>query len=320
MFETHIEDLVRNKYPYRKLLQKVDFRTLCKPLKKLFNEEVGRKGYHIESGFACLVLQWTEDVSDRQLERFLEKNVAAKLFCGFSLLEKTPDHSYFSLLRQKIGAERVAKLFRKLDSQLRRNGLVSNVFRFVDASHLISKMSLWEERDKAIEKGLEKFNNATAKKIGKDPQARIGCGCKGKNKYWYGYKRNVAVCMKQGFITKVAATPANITDGKALKHICPNGGQVYADKGYCDKSAQRTMKLKGCNSMAILKNNMKNKEFKRDAKISKLRMPFERVFSKQSKRVRYKGHAKVQFQVLMQAMAHNFKRLIAIDAPPIFGT
>jgi len=29
-----------------------------------------------------------EDLSDRQLERFLEENTAAKLFCGFSLKEK----------------------------------------------------------------------------------------------------------------------------------------------------------------------------------------------------------------------------------------
>ncbi|MDN3505379.1 MAG: hypothetical protein P0S95_07380 [Rhabdochlamydiaceae bacterium] len=35
-------------------------------------------------------------------------------------------------------------------------------------------MSLWNDRDKAIEKGLEKFNNASAKKIATERQARIG--------------------------------------------------------------------------------------------------------------------------------------------------
>jgi hypothetical protein len=50
MFETHIEDLVRSNHPYRKLLKSVDFKGLCKPLKKLFSEDRGRKGYHIESG------------------------------------------------------------------------------------------------------------------------------------------------------------------------------------------------------------------------------------------------------------------------------
>ena len=36
-----------------------------------------------------------EDLSDRELERFLQENLAGKYFCGFSLEDDTPDHSYF---------------------------------------------------------------------------------------------------------------------------------------------------------------------------------------------------------------------------------
>jgi hypothetical protein len=39
----------------------------------------------------------------------LQENTAAKLFCSFSLTEKTPDHCYFSELRKKIGTEKLAK-------------------------------------------------------------------------------------------------------------------------------------------------------------------------------------------------------------------
>ncbi|ETZ04479.1 hypothetical protein K737_301095 [Holospora undulata HU1] len=46
-------------------------------------------------------------------------------------------------------------------------------------------------------------------------------GCKGNNEYWYGYKRHVSVCMKNGLITKTAATKASLTDAKGLKHVCP---------------------------------------------------------------------------------------------------
>lgn len=191
MVETHIEDLVCADHPYRKLLSVVDFKWLWKPLREFFCEDRGRKGYHIESGFAALILQWMEDLSDRELERFLQENNAGKLFCGFSLLEKTPDHSYFSHLRQRIGTKELAKLFNKFNTQLKKQGFLSEVFSFVDASQIIPKVSLWDDRDKAIKKGLEKFNNKTAKKIAADPQARIGC--KGKEKFWYGYKRNTSV-------------------------------------------------------------------------------------------------------------------------------
>jgi transposase, IS5 family len=318
MFETHIEDLVADDHPYRKLLSIINFKRLVKPLKELYNEGRGCPGYHIESGFAALCLQWMEDLSDRQLERFLRENTAGKYFCGFSLLEKTPDHSYFSVLRDRIGTERLAKLFRRINKELKKQGLVSEVFTFVDASTLISKVSIWEDRDRALAKGYKAFNNKTAKKVAKDSQASFGC--KGKEKYWYGYKRNVAVCMKQGFITKVAVTKACKSDSKAFKHICPNQGLVFADKGYATKDVTKQIQEKGCISKVILKNNMKEKDFERDGKISKLRMPFERVFSKQSKKVRYKGQRKTQFQAFMQALCHNFKRLITINSPPILQT
>ena len=48
---------------------------------------------------------------------------------------------------------------------------------------LLSKTNLWKERDKAVEKGLNIFNNKTAKKVAADKQVRVGC--KGKSQFWY---------------------------------------------------------------------------------------------------------------------------------------
>lgn len=316
MFETHIEDLVREDHPYRKLLKIIDFEKFCKPLKPLMNEKMGCPGYNIESGFAALVLQWMENLSDRELERFLQENNSGKYFCGFSLLEKTPDYSYFSYLRKKIGTEKLAEMFNLLVQKLREKGYVSNAFTFVDASILLSKISLWEERDKAIKKGIDRFNNEVVKKFAKDKQARFGC--KGKKKFWFGYKRHVACCMKLGIITKTAVTQANKSDAQGLKHICPEHSMIFADKGYSGKSAQILMKKNKCISKAILKNNMKDKDFHRDKKIAKIRMPYESVFSKMHKKARYKGICKNQFQAYMQAMVYNFKKLIQHDSIPIF--
>ena len=316
LFEPRMEELVPLYHPYRKLLLIIDFSQFCKLLHSL-HKDFGRPGYNIESGFAALVLQWLEDLSDRELERFLQENIAGKYFCGFSLREKTPDYSYFSQLRKKIGTAKLAEMFAFLGERLKEKGLISNVFTFVDATQMVSKVGLWEERDKAIAKVIEEFNNKVVDKFAADKQARFGC--KGKSHYWFGYKRHVAACMKQGLITKVAVTPANVTEAKALKHICPEEGMVLGDKAYCVKEAQKTMKAKKCHSGAILKNNMKKKDFKKDAFLTRLRMPYENIFSKMDKKVRYQGQAKAQFQGFMQALAFNFKRLIAINAPPIFA-
>ena len=254
-----------------------------------------------------------EDLSDRELERFIQENTAAKWFCGFGLAENTPDYSVFSKVRKRLGTKISSKIFTDLRDQLRKNGLISEVFSFVDASHLISKASLWKERDEAIKKKYEKLNNESLPKVTHDKQARIGC--KGKEKYWYGYKKHTSVDMQSGLINKVAVTPANVTDSKGMKHVCPNGGAIYADKGYCDKHAKKATAKKGCHLRAIKKNNMKGKNKELDRWVSHLRSPYERVFSKQSKRVRYCGVAKNQFSAFMQAICFNLKRLSVLDPP-----
>jgi transposase, IS5 family len=156
MLEPSVNELVRKDHPYRKLVALLDFGKLIVPLSDI-RSTLGRQGYALESGFASLLLQWMEDLSDRQMERFLQENNAAKYFCGFTLTGRTPDHSYFGRLRDAIGTTRLAKIFHKVNDELRRHGVVSDIFTFVDASQLISKLTTWDERDKAIKEGEEKL-------------------------------------------------------------------------------------------------------------------------------------------------------------------
>jgi hypothetical protein len=183
-----IDELVASDHPYRSMLQVLDFGKLTRPLRELCSE-LGRGGYPIEQGFRCLLLQYVEDLSDRQMERCLRENLAAKLFCGFELLDQTPEFSCFSRLRSRIGlAELTAR------------------------DYLVSQ---------------------------------------------------------------------------------------------------------GCHAGVILKNNMKEKDHDKDRWLSSVRMPYEGVFARLNKRARYRGTIKNQFQALMQAFAHNPKRLIKIEAGPI---
>ena len=50
-------------------------------------------------------------------------------------------------------------------------------------------------------------------------------------------KKHVSVDIQSDLINKVAITLPNIRDAQGFKHVCPNGGAVYADKGYCTKPA-----------------------------------------------------------------------------------
>ena len=128
-----------------------------------------------------MLVKVMEDLSDRELERYIADSNAGKWFCDFSLTEKTPDHTVFSKMRKKLGTNRLSKIFAIFRDQLKSAGYMSEVFTFVDAAHLISKASLWEERDEARKQKFEKLNNEVLPKVAKDKQARIGC--KGGNKF-----------------------------------------------------------------------------------------------------------------------------------------
>ena len=311
---TMLDGLVSPYHPYRKFEAVVDLDALARPLQALYSDR-GRPELGADRAFRMLVLQFLEDVSDREMERFMCENLAAKWFCGFGLSERTPDHSFFGDFRKRLGTKRLMEVFNRLRASLKGAGLIREVFTFVDASALVSKLSTWDDRDRAIAQGLEKFNNDTAPKVAADKQARFGA--KGKNKFWYGYKEHASVDMQSGLINKVAATPANLSDADGLRHICPDQGAVFADKGYCTAPAQRAMGRKGCRSAAIKKANMTDKNRDKDRWIAKMRAPYERVFSKRPKQVRYRGQAKVQFQVAMSAIGHNLKRLVVLGAEKI---
>lgn len=304
-----LDNLIADDHPYRHLDQLISFHELSEPYRSLYSPQ-GRKEKGVEFGLRALVLQFIEDLSDREMERYLQENNAGKWFCNLTLGEKSPDHSYFGDFRKRLGTTRLMVVFSQVRGSLKHMGLIREVFTFVDASQLVSKLTTWDDRDKAIKAGLEKFNNETAPKIAADSQARFGC--KGSNKFWFGYKEHVSVDMQSGLINKVAATSAEVTDADGLVHICPNGGAVFGDKGFCVRPAQRTLKRKGCHDATIKKNNMKGKDRRKDGWLSAMRSPYERVFAHRNKRVRYRGLEKVQFQVGIRALVFNFKRVMAL--------
>ena len=307
-----LEDLVPSDHMYRRFLELWKFDNAAKQLRRI-EKDNNYKGYGALRLFKCLVLQFMEDLSDRELKKYLQENNAAKLFCGFELTEPTPNHTVFTRVRARIGTEKLSKLFSDLRDQLQNQGYMNEVFSFVDATHLISKANLWKERDKAINKKYDKLNNEVLPKVAHDKQARIGC--KGKDKYWYGYKKHASVDMQSGLINKVAVTPANVPDADGLKNVCPSQGAIYADKGYCGKKAKSAAAKRQCHLAAIRKNNMLDKNKDQDRWYTKIRAPYERVFSQQNKRVRYVGVAKNQFATFMEAICFNLKRLAALDPP-----
>ena len=100
-------------------------------------------------------------------------------------------------------------------------------------------------------------------------------------------------------------------DAEGARHVMPRSGAACTDKGYV--GAITEMLRRGVHPMVIKRNNMKDKNADLDRWLTKLRAPYEGTFSKQNKRVRYRGVAKNQGAEFMYATAHNFRRLLALN-------
>lgn len=302
-----ISSIIKPDHPFVKINKIIDFYEVTEVLKDLYSD-LGKTGIPVEKGFKCLLVQFWEDYSDRQMEKATRENIAIRWFCGFGLTDETPGYTYFCKLRKRIGNEIIIQIFKEINEILRKNGLYGNVFKFIDASSIITKTALWEERDKAIADGEEKLNNAVINEYTKDKDAKWGA--KGKNNIWFGYKRHQTVDMRYGLIEEVAVTPANVPDFKKVKQICPKQGMVFMDKGYDYQEVDDVLRRNNCHGAILRKKNNKQKNFELDSWISKVRMPFEGTFSKLRKRARYIGQSKVEAQCFMEAICHNLKKAV----------
>jgi IS5 family transposase len=79
LFMPSVEDLVRKDHPYRNIFELVDFEVLIR-IFHLKPSNYGRPDYNMLSTFKALILQSMEDLSNRELERFVQENNATKLF------------------------------------------------------------------------------------------------------------------------------------------------------------------------------------------------------------------------------------------------
>lgn len=294
-------------HAYRKLNRLIHFEKIAASLEETYSH-LGQKGIPAVRGLKALLLQFWEDYSDREMEAAVRENFAIRWFCGFSLTEKTPDHSYFGKFRKRIGTQHFADIFNAINEQLRKEGLFGNIFYFIDASAIITKSALWEERDRAIKDGHDKLNNLIIKEYAADKEARWGA--KSKKNIWFGYKRHSSVDMRYGLINKTTVTPANVLDYQVVEQVCPEEGYLFMDKLYDTKDTDQKIRASGCSPGTIRKNNNPDKNRDLDRWRSSIRMPYEGTFSKLRKRARYKGKTKVAFQNYGESLAYNLKKAV----------
>jgi len=88
------------------------------------------------------LLQFQYDLSDSQVVRQAQVNVAFRFFLDLSLESALPVPSLLSQLRTRVGAERFTQIFNEILRQARTHGLVKDRLRLKDATHVIANIAL----------------------------------------------------------------------------------------------------------------------------------------------------------------------------------
>ena len=115
-----------------------------------------------------------KDPSNREPEGHLTENLSANRFDRFRLSKSTPNYRLFTRVCSRIGPTRLTRLLEMIRAQVTVAGLVSDMFTFVDATHLLAIVTRWKERNKDRQQKIAKLNNEVLQKLAVDQQDRIG--------------------------------------------------------------------------------------------------------------------------------------------------
>ena len=88
------------------------------------------------------LLQFQYDLSDSQVVRHAQVNVAFRFFLDLSLDSPLPVPSLLSQFRTRLGVERFTQIFNEILRQARAQGLVKDRLRLKDATHLIANIAI----------------------------------------------------------------------------------------------------------------------------------------------------------------------------------
>lgn len=124
----------------RKLKDAIDFALLRPLVADCYSPNHGRGAIDPVFLFKLSLLQFHYDLSDEQVIRQVQVNIAFRFFLDLSSQATLPEPSLLSQFRTRLGEKRFNKAFQEILRQARGKGLVKDRLRLKDATHLIANV------------------------------------------------------------------------------------------------------------------------------------------------------------------------------------
>jgi transposase len=134
--------LVPEDHFLRRLVQIVDFERFRPVLAAVYCQDDGRPPLDPVFMLKLEVVALHYRLSDRELMRQAQVNVAYRLFVGLSCTSPLPHHTSMTYFRDRVGAERMQEIFHVVLGRARELGLLRNRLRLKDATHLIANIAV----------------------------------------------------------------------------------------------------------------------------------------------------------------------------------
>ncbi|MCU6793771.1 IS1182 family transposase [Paenibacillus sp. WQ 127069] len=268
----NLDDLVPQDHLLRDIRKKVDFTFIYEKVRHLYSP-FGRRSIDPVLLIKMLLIGYLFGIpSERRLEQEIIVNLAYRWFLGLDLGESIPDHSTLSQnrLRRFKDSEAFQEIFDHIVSDCISKGIVTGEVVVVDSTHLKANASIGKAEKVRVEKkpseyfkDLEQEARRIESELNKDPNKKkrgkkpkeddsvkevtqsksdpeAGLLNRSDKPKGFHYLAHTTIDTKQGIITDIHVTPANVNDHEPftarLKKQKEKFGlplqKVGADKGY----------------------------------------------------------------------------------------
>lgn len=327
-----LEKLSKQKDPLEKLSSYIDFEYFRKPLKQFFDNQAdrskgGRRPYDYVLMFKILILQRYYNLSDDSIEYAVLDRLSFMRFLGLGINHPVADAKTIWLFGDKLtqGAM-IEKLFKQLDKQLDKDGIIVHAGKLVDASIVetpVQRNSREENKDIKEGKVPRQWKDNENKLRQKDTDAQWVTH---NGTDYFGYKDHIKADEKTLLITHYKVTSANVHDSAMLEALITkkeDGDQpLYADSAYRSKEIEAMLESRNVQSQIHEKgyrnHPLTKRQKQRNRKKSKVRARIEHVFgfmtnSMNDIYLQYRSLKRVAAAIGLMNLTYNLFRLVQLN-------
>lgn len=342
-FGNYIYDQVVPQNHFLRLLNRlIDWDRFTERIIELYRGggEYGRPPFNPMQLLKMCLLAYFYNLSDRQVEVYVNENLPAKYFVGLGLDQKAPDHSTLTIFRNRLIKQGDLGVFEDLLAEIVQIAIISGIqfgnLQIIDSVHSEANVNTAKEQ-----------SNKDDRKGPRDPDAKWGAKGKQKakdqngqeviqTKHFYGYKGHVSMNSESNLITSLEVTSGEVYDGH---HFCSLVDQdraqnipadIYsADRGYDAGDNHFYLQHLNLQSAICLKDiRTKKKDSNKEVWLEMIQSPayklgrkerykIERKFGEAKQghglgRCRYLGLLKFGIQAFFTAIVLNLKRMVKL--------